>query len=486
MVLLILCFFLVAAPASQAQPPTTLPIVVDSLKKPVLSPVIADTTGRFLQINRIFIVGNRITRDPIILRELTLKTGDVVYSGDLPGVLDMDKKKLINTRLFNTADIRALELDAGRVDLLIDVNERWYTFPSPIFELSDRNFNEWWENYNHDLSRVNYGLRLFQFNMRGRNETLRLVAQFGYTRRFQLNYRFPYIDKKQKQGLTVELDFQETKNLAYKTQDHKLVFLESDRILRTARSGGLSYSYRPSFYESHALKVEYKSISIDDTIAMLNPNYLGSEQKLQQQFGAIQYTFVSDHRDYFGYPLKGYYLYVNAIKSGIMRADDLNKFETTFTFAGFMDLNKGFYASNNIVGYWSTPDDLPYYNYGAMGYQKQIVRGYEVYVIEGPYYLLNKTTFKKRIFSRTYQWDAIPIPQFRHIPLAVYFKMYGDVGYVHNYPNYDINRRLTNKMLSGVGAGFDIVGSYDAVLRLEYTFNAEGGRGFFFHIKKEF
>ena len=186
-----------------------------------------DSIGRLVYINRVFIVGNRITRDQIVLRELTLRQGDVINSLDLPLILERDKKKLINTRLFNTVEIRPLELEEGHIDLLIDLDERWYTFPAPIFELSDRNFNEWWETYDHDFSRVNYGLRLYQFNMRGRNETLRLTAQFGFQRRFELSYRFPYIDKKQKHGLIIDADFTETKNLAFRTVDHRLEFLKS-------------------------------------------------------------------------------------------------------------------------------------------------------------------------------------------------------------------------------------------------------------------
>src|SRR5688500_13511259 len=148
-----------------------------------------DSVGRFLHINRIFILGNRITREQIVLRELTLRQGDIIYSHDLDNILENDKKKLINTRLFNTVEIRTLELEKDHVDLLIDLNERWYTFPSPIFELSDRNFNEWWQNYNHDWKRVNYGLKLYQFNMRGRNETLRFMAQFGFQRKFELDWK---------------------------------------------------------------------------------------------------------------------------------------------------------------------------------------------------------------------------------------------------------------------------------------------------------
>lgn len=445
---------------------------------------VKDSTNRLREINRIFIIGNRITRDHIILRELTYKTGDTVYSFDLPRVLDLDKKKLINTRLFNTVDIRILELDSTRMDVLIDVTERWYTFPSPVFELFDRNFNEWWQNYNHDFDRVNYGLRLYQFNMRGRNETLGIHVQFGYSRKFDLSYRIPYIDKKRKHGLSFALQYMETKNMPFQTNDHKLEYVEADHVVQTVHKGALTYLYRPSFYQSHALRMEYVNTRIDNSIAELKPGYLGNEN-VKQHFLALTYQFTSDHRDYIAYPLKGHYFTTFVTKSGLTASDDLHKLEASFIYAGFLDLTKGFYFSNNVIGYASVPTDLPYYNYSALGYKKQFVRGYEVYVIEGPAYLLNKMTLKKRIFARTYHWQDMPIPQFRHIPFAVYLKMYADVGYVSNYPGY-WGTRLTDKLLTGIGSGIDLTGSYDVVLRLEYSYNGEGRSGFFVHVKKEF
>jgi outer membrane protein assembly factor BamA len=444
-----------------------------------------DSTGKFFRVNRIFIVGNRVTKDQIILRELTLKSGDVVYNTELPIILDLDQKKLINTRLFNTAVIKTLEFQEDQIDLLIDVDERWYTFPAPIFELSDRNFNEWWETYNHDFSRVNYGLRLYQFNMRGRNETLRFTAQLGFQRRFEISYRFPYIDKKQKHGLIIDFDFSETKNLSYKTLEHKLVFEESENILKNTRGGAITYTYRNSFYASHALRLEYRSSSINDTIVKLNPNYFGEGNKTQQ-FGIISYQFTADHRDYVAYPLRGYFFTGGATKLGIGSGDDVDKLDLNAIFAGFISLKKNFFISNNTIGFWSTPDGIAYANYSALGYRKQFVRGYEIYLIEGPYYLLNKTTFKKRIFSQTYNWSFMPLKQFRYVPLSIYLKSYADLGYVENYAGYTNGVRLTNKVLTGVGMGLDIVASYDAVFRFEYSFNGEGERGFFFHIKKEF
>lgn len=459
----------------------------DSTKRPAIEIINHDTTS-LLEIDRVFIIGNRLTRDHIILRELTLKSGDLIFSNELPGILDLDKKKLINTRLFNTVEIRTIDSHARKVDLLIDLTERWYTFPSPIFEVSDRNFNEWWENYDHDFHRVNYGLRLYQYNMRGRNETLKATVQFGFVRKLELAYRIPYIDRKQKQGLVIDFDYLETKNLALMTEDHKLVYKQSQDILKTTRGFGITYTYRNSFYQFHSLRIDYRLTRVVDSVRIGNPNYLQNEA-LKQQFATIYYSFTSDHRDYFAYPLKGHHFNFYIQKSGLGLGGDLNKFETGLSYSKFFPLRRKFFLSTNVVGTFSGPDDLPYTNYTALGFKKQFVRGYEVYVIEGPYFFLGKSTFKKLLFSRQYHWRVMPIQQFRHIPIQIYLKTYADLGYVKNYPYYaekNINTTLSDKWISGVGGGIDIVGSYDVVLRLEYTLNSQGLHGFFFHIRREF
>ncbi len=464
---------------------TFQPTQVDSLKHQV------DTLeNRIVSINRKLIVGNKITRDYIISRELTLTTGDTINLQQLPAVLEKDQQKIYNLRLFNTVKVRWLELSANQVDLLIEVTERWYTFPVPIFELSDRNFNEWVQNYGADFKRVNYGLRLYQYNFRGRNETLLFLAQFGFSRRFQLSYRIPYIDKQQKHGLIIDFNYAEPKNLAYFTDDHKLKFEEGRKTLRTTYSGGVSYTFRKSFYETHSFSVGYIDNTIADTIAFLNPNYYGNGL-LKQRYGQINYSFVSEHRDVVAYPLVGYRFtaFIHRAGLGLGFESDVNQWEANLTYARYMDLKKGFYFSNFSSLYWSSPTNQPYSMYTALGYQRQIVKGYEVYVIEGSYFLLNKSTFRKRIFSKTWHLEDMPIEQFRHFPLTIYLKSYLDLGYVQNYPYYEeqnLNTRLSNRMLAGTGAGIDIVTAYDAVIRLEYTFTREKTSGFFFHMKKEF
>jgi hypothetical protein len=189
------------------------------------------------------------------------------------------------------------------------------------------------------------------------------------------------------------------------------------------------------------------------------------------------------------YPLKGYYIYLNAQQTGIAWRKDITKTQLSLSASGFLDLDKGFYLANFSHIHLSRPDQVPYYNYSAMGYEKIFIRGYEVYVIEGPRYVLNKTTLKKRIFSRAWELNNWSLEQFNYLPIAIYIKAYADFGYTENYAAYsksNINSLLTNQFLGGGGFGIDIVSSYDVVLRLEYTFTTQKTKGFFLHLKKEF
>jgi hypothetical protein len=202
----------------------------------------------------------------------------------------------------------------------------------------------------------------------------------------------------------------------------------------------------------------------------------------------LTYELNADRRDVAAYPLKGYDLLVGIQQNGILFHSDLKKTTAYVRAAGYVPLGHNFFFSELAVAYLSTPNNIPYFNYTTMGYDKVFVRGYEVYVIEGPYFFLNKTTLKKKIFSRTWHLNNSKFHQFNHLPLTVYLKTYADLGYVDNYEAYEhknINMSLSEKMLAGGGFGVDLVTGYDVAIRFEYTFTPSGN-GLFFHLKKEF
>lgn len=456
----------------------------------VQAPASDTTQNKILEVNRIIILGNKVTRDRIILRELSLKPGDTVSSNRIDNQLLRDRAKIYNLRLFNTVVVRWMEFDslANKIDIIVEVSERWYIFPQPIFELADLNFNQWWYNYNHDFKRVNYGVRLYETNFRGRNEKLRLTAQFGFIRKFILSYSIPNIGLRQRSGLIFDFSYDEPENIAYFTRDHVQDFLEAKSSVKRALNGSITYSFRRSFYETHGLTLEYQDSRVVDTVAMLNPFYY-KDGKSRQRMASISYSFVSEHRDVVAYPLKGYQYTFYASKTGFGLGLDVNLLEGNATFAKHSDLGKGFYFSNFSSAYASVPTNQPYAVYSALGYRRQVLRGYEIYLIEGPQFFLNKTTLKKRIFSRAWTLEDMPLEQFSYIPVAIYLKAYFDFGYVNNYNRYDeanINTRLSNRMLMGTGLGIDLVTMYDNVFRFEYSFTREKTHGFFFNVKKEF
>ena len=254
-----------------------------------------------VQVDKVFIIGYKKTKEQIIRRELSIFDGQLFARSELEEAIQADKRKLINTKLFLSVDINIIDLSEEKVDIIIRVSERWYFFPIPIFNLADRNFTEWWVNQNADFSRVDWGIKLRHFNFRGRREVLNLTAQFGYTKLFRISYSFPYIDKNQKIGLSFYGDYATNKNISYKTIGHRQQFLNSENVLRDRWRGGISLGFRPNFYFSHSFGIHYSSTNIADSVTEHNPNYFlnGSNQ---QSYFALSYIFTWDFRDFVSYP----------------------------------------------------------------------------------------------------------------------------------------------------------------------------------------
>ncbi|MBK9762160.1 MAG: hypothetical protein IPO87_02080 [Flavobacteriales bacterium] len=97
-----------------------------------------------IRINSITLKGNRVTKERIIIRELVCAEGDTVSSEEMYERFERSRQNLMNTGLFNTVSV--LPFYTGRYEVTVEVvvNERWYLWPSIIFDLADPNFNTWW------------------------------------------------------------------------------------------------------------------------------------------------------------------------------------------------------------------------------------------------------------------------------------------------------------------------------------------------------
>jgi len=440
---------------------------------------------RMVTIDNIFITGNVKTKLKIILRELSIEKGKSYNYYELKEILKADRDKVFNTRLFNDVRVEMLELSYDRVDVVVQLDERWYLFPIPLLDFADRNFNDWWVNHNHDFGRLIYGMKLYHFNMRGMNERMTLTAQFGYSHQFSIDYEFPYIDKSQRLGLRFFVKYIENKNVHYNNIENKRVFLDSEKLLRTNWFTGVNLTRRNSFYTRHHLEFTFSNTHVVDSILTLNPNYNLNGSNTQNYF-SLSYTFDQDKRDITAYPLKGFQMEVKVQKDGLGLFNDINKTSIRANYSRYVDLKKGWYFSNYSSVYLSTPKFQPYSVVKGLGFKNDVIRGYELFVIHGQDYYLNRTTIKKRILGGATKIKKIPIKQFQYFPYAIYLKTYADLGYARNTQRYEGNSFLADKLLVGTGIGVDFVTFYDMVFRFEYSINGEGQSGLFFSVENEF
>ena len=110
--------------------------------------------------------------------------------------------------------------------IMIDIvcDEGWYIYPVPIFELADRNFNVWWDEFNGSLKRTNYGIKFIHTNLSGQADALKITLQGGYSQKADLEYAWPYWGKDRSWRFTSNVFYSRNKEAYYNTINNKLVF----------------------------------------------------------------------------------------------------------------------------------------------------------------------------------------------------------------------------------------------------------------------
>ncbi len=446
------------------------------------------STPDSVRVNNIFIIGNEKTQKSIILRELDFTT-DFLYEWEtFMGIIRADQQKIYNLRLFTEVEITPLFTGDKEVEILISVKERWYVLPSVIFQLADRNFSEWWTNQGRDWSRVNYGLKINHNNVGGRNEKLRFSGQLGFTKALDILYSKPYIDKKQKHGLAIQLTYADQKTIPIKSEYNRQVFYtnETESVLRKNFSAALRYSYRRSFYNYHFLTLGYNKTWVSPDVLAENPNYFQhGDNNLRYAF--LQYSFRHDNRNVAAYATKGELLQVTATKYGILYTKDLDEVELNLVANKYFTLSDRFHFAAGLTGVWFLSPQQPYTLVRGIGYSPNFIRGYELNVIEGQQLYVQKNSLRYKLLDLSFDISQfMPLEQFSTLPLKMYLSANFDHGNVKDRNNIPENARLANQYLFGYGAGLDVVAIYDMVLRFEYSVNNQGEGNFFFNFRAPF
>jgi hypothetical protein len=427
--------------------------------------------------------GNEKTIPKIIYREVLFKANDTLSSQDLKEKIVQSQKNLINTGLFNFATITAVPINKTEVAIQIVVEERWFIWPSPIFELAETNFNTWW--LTKDFSRTNYGAFINWKNFRGRNDNFYLKLRFGYNQEFRVSYRFPYFNKKQSIGMGVSFDYFQQKEIAIGTFENKRTFINTgDDNMRQEYQYKLQGFYRKNIFTEHLVEIRLTNTIVNDTVSRLNPQYLlNSSNRID--FLSFIYSVRKDHRDIKAYPLQGYLAEAIFQKNGFGLFDNgLNQLAYfTGRFKKFIPLSARWYSGASYTQKVSLYQKEPYYTQRGLGYS-DFVRGYEYYVIDAQQYSLVKTNVKYQLVKpRVKTLNFVKIKQFNKVPYSIYTSIFFDAAYASD-KLYDQQNQLANKWLTGIGVGIDFVTYYDKVVRVEFSRNHLNETGIFIHFKQ--
>lgn len=430
-------------------------------------------------ISRLIITGNNITRSSIIRRELLIHENDTLLSTVFERAAERTRENLMNTNLFNFVTISNQKISETGSVVIIDLKERWYIMPIPIFELVDRNFNEWVKS--GDWSRVNYGFYLNWDNFRGRNESVKFQFRWGYSQRIGIYYTIPYLNKNQQEGISFGFAYSRNRETNYSVRESKQLLFEDKNFARKELYGVVKYTQRREFYNTTTVSVDYRYNSINDTLARLNPEYLGNG-RTSQELVTVAWQFRRDKRDFKVYPLKGYLFDFDAVKNGTgILKNEPDLLYLTSQFKYYRELAPRWYSANSVKVKLSGKSDAPYFNQRGFGFGNDFVRGYEYYVIPGQNYILNRNTLKFALLpTRVISLPWTILEKFRTIPYAFYINANIDWGYVRDRQFGAINP-LANTFQVGYGIGIDYVTYYNLILRAEYSFNKFGENGIFLH-----
>lgn len=437
------------------------------------------TADTMVVIGKIDIIGNKVTRDKIILREIEFHTGDTISQNQLEKLIVNSKQNLINRSLFNFVTFTKKPYQEV-YDIEVAVTERWYIWPIPIINTAGRNLNAWWEE--RDFGRLNYGIDLRVENFRGRMERLNIIVQGGFDQRVEARWTIPYLTKKQFLGIGINGGFQWNREVIYETVDNKPQFYTaSSGYAQELAFGAFDVTLRPKFNFLHTITLGYDHYKFQDSLIELSPEFAGDETLVD--FFKIGYLYKHDFRDYKPYPLKGYYFDVGATKYGIgVTADNVDFWSFSFAVDHYINIYKRWFFAYNFSGWFSNKDKLPYFLTPGFGYMGMEIRGYELYIINGQNLGLFKSNFKFEIIPKTVKRiKAIKTEKFGKIFYALYANLFFDAGYASD-KQYDEFNSLSNQLLWGTGLGIDFITYYDLVFRFEYTINKQGDHGFFINL----
>lgn len=407
----------------------------DSLSNYNLYPFIVDS---------ITIIGNDITEEFIILRELNFSLGDTLTQQNSL----YNRERVYSLGIFNHVYFIPTLVEDKRI-LTIEIEESWYIYPVPFIEAKE-----------NDVKKLSYGLYLRYKNFRGRNEDLTAAFALGYDPTFYLSYYNPNLIGTENLFSRFTTTYSDVTNKSLIAEKifgsnfrQKIIGI---RLLAGKRfglfnklfvNGGYNYVETPMYFPG----INASNDRIDNLVD-------------------IGIGFEHDTRDLTQFPKDG--IYSSLIYS--VKGLGFDNISYSVAWVDFREYRKVF---NNLISKWrfasrfTFGDNVPYYDHSILGSDEKI-RGHFSKKYEGDDYYFGSVEFYYPIIEElNIDLTFIPIipDQLLSYRLGFYTQIFAETGIA----KYKDEPLAINKFNTGYGLGITFLVLPYQILRIEVAFNEQ-------------
>ena len=399
-------------------------------------------------IDTVLLSGNETTKDYVIINEMSLHPGMPAA----PEAMAYDRNRIYSLGLFTRVDLTLESLADGRTALRVDVNERWYLIPLPLFGFRDG-----------DLKKVYFGAGLLHNNLGGKNQKLFVSGVLGYNPSFGLSFSDPLLVPGENLSLGAALNLSRIRNRSEAEASIGGDFDEHHYNI------GLTLGKRLSLFHSVSLSVGWMIVQIDEYRQGRTVSTDGRDA-----FLSITLNYTYDSRDLREYPSQGLLVSGGATKNGFGESP-VNFARYGLDVRSYTLLDGWLTLGARVAGSVVSGGEIPTYARSYFGYGERI-RGYYTTVFEGENFLLGTVEARFMLLPlRDIRFTAITLPQeFSIWRFGVGFALFADAGTVW----FRGDPLQWSSFASGYGASVNWLLPYSVVVRTAYAIN-DLGRGQF-------
>jgi outer membrane protein assembly factor BamA len=394
-------------------------------------------------VDTIMVGGNDKTEAYVILDEMTIRPGSLVTSE----MMEYDRGRIYSLGLFTRVDLLYDSLGTQHF-LFVDVRERWYLIPVPVFGFRDG-----------DTHKFYFGGGLLHYNFRGRNQKLYGSVVFGYDPAISFSFADPQLDRENNLYFASSLGFSRVKNRSVIQSDLTGDFYEEHEDING------TVGKRFNLFETAGINIGLHSVSVTSYLPgrTVSPN--GRDTYL---YASLSYMY--DSRNLLEYATSGTMISLYASKNGFG--------ESTLSYSRFgadarkyIPIGGGFSLATRLFGSLVAGGLVPTYAHTYFGAGERI-RGYYRTVIEGEDITGGTVELRYSLLdARTVIFSAVAMPsEFSVWRFGISLSLFTDTG-----ATWFRGDRLTpGSFATGYGGGIDFLLPYSVVLRTEYAWNEFG------------